>query len=205
MAPSPGRGACARRSHQSISCARGDEQVDAALLAQTFFSHGTGIVETEWTLPDRAESTSLAESTGWISIRTRGSTVSANQRAHAPKRGGEGRGPSSSEMRLNRSLGASRTSCSAQALTCLSPDPHGQVFGSSPKKQSGVQAQGECDDPAQLVGVIVLAGEQGQRVTGQSVVVLSMRRPAVSSRVQSSVASLIPVPERGRPRRAVQL
>ena len=44
---------------------------------------------------------------------------------------------------------------------------------------------------------MVLAGEQGQRVTGQSVVVLSMRHPAVSGRVGSPVASLTPVPERG--------
>jgi hypothetical protein len=43
----------------------GDEQVDAALLAQTSFPHGTGIVETERSLPDRAESRSLAESTAW--------------------------------------------------------------------------------------------------------------------------------------------
>jgi len=40
-----------------------DEQVDAALLAQTSSPHGTGIVETERSLPDRAESGSLAEST----------------------------------------------------------------------------------------------------------------------------------------------
>lgn len=35
----------------------GDEQVDAARLAPTSFPHGTGIVETERPLPDRAETT----------------------------------------------------------------------------------------------------------------------------------------------------
>ena len=47
----------------------GDEQVDAALLAQTSFPHGTGIVETERSLPDHAESGSLAESTAWATKR----------------------------------------------------------------------------------------------------------------------------------------
>ena len=39
----------------------GDEQVDAALLAQTSSPHGTGIVETERSLPHRAESGSLVK------------------------------------------------------------------------------------------------------------------------------------------------
>jgi hypothetical protein len=54
------------------------------------------------------------------------------------------------------------------------------------------------------INVLIWAGLQRQRVTGQSVAVLSILHPAVSSRVQSSVASLTPAPERGLPRRAVQ-
>ena len=47
----------------------GDEQVDAALLARTSVPHGTDIVETGWSLSDRAVSTSLPESAAWATER----------------------------------------------------------------------------------------------------------------------------------------